>query len=680
MKTSKALKRAGIVLLLLTVFAFACKQPNDEPNNGPGNEDIKISSIALGADFELEIDGEYTIVPAIEPEDAANQSIIWVSDDPDVATVNEDGLVTAVSAGTATITAAAQDGSGISGSVTVEVKGIPPKPVTSITINTEDLSIQEGTYKYLTVTVLPEDAGNKNIIWSSDNPDVARVVLLSGGSATYLLRAFLVGTAIITATAVDGSGVSDSFTVTVIPKLAETLTINSANFTLPVGWNKTLTVTITPANANQGVNWASTNPNVATVNSNGVVTGIATGTAAITAAAVDGSGKFHSVTVTVTTSMTPQEIFSSLKGQSVTTNGWADRANSGTGLKYANPANLTLIDDASYPNPVNKRTAFTTAINSDSAKFIIVSGDIDLSDGKINDNDKSFFDQFNPTAPYARVNGDIRFNMGSNTTLIGINNARLMFGGINISSKTNVIIRNITFYDAHGSTANDTTKPGQSESKASIDALTVQGTSDGVWVDHCKFTDGACNDMIRNYNHDGAFDIPRGKNITVSWCEFTNHDKVMLVAGSDSEDNAIVDRRQITLHHNYFHHTTQRMPRTRGTQMHVYNNYYDNIGVSGNSGYALGPGVNAHFIVENNYFGTFFSSSTNVIEYYDSWENAKYPAIVWSAENNKAVPRSPRDNGNSKPWNPAYSYTLEPYAGLPTSVPAGAGPILVVFP
>jgi len=360
----------------------------------------------------------------------------------------------------------------------------------------------------------------------------------------------------------------------------------------------------------------------------------------------------------------PQEIFTALKGTKAVTCGWADMTNDGEGLFYAEPENVILIEG---PSTAAKRAAFTSAINNEDPKFIIVSGDIDLCDGRINDNDKSYFEQFSDTPPYARVNADIRFNMGSNTTLIGVNNARIMFGGININNKSNIIIRNITFYDAHGSTANDTSKPGYAESKASIDALTVQGTSNGVWVDHCAFTDGTCNDMIRNYNHDGAFDIPRGKNITVSWCAFTNHDKVMLVAGNDTLTE-VLDR-QITLHHNYFHGVTQRMPRTRGAQMHVYNNYYDDIGVEGNSGYCLGPGVNAHFIVENNFFGALYGGDNKITSYYDS---AAHRALVYAAGNNKNINPTATD----KPWIPAYVYSLDDAQTLPESVSAGAGATL----
>ena len=461
----------------------------------------------------------------------------------------------------------------------------------------------------------------------------------------------------------------------IAPVLVTSISIHGGDFSLPAGEERRLSAAVLPDNAaEKGLVWSSGNEAAATVNQSGLVSARAAGTAHITANAVDNSGASGTVTVTVTEasgSMTPEEIFAALKGKQITTNGWADRANSGAGLSYASPAAFTLIDDEAYPDAQDKLTAFTTAVNSDAQAFIIVSGDIDLSGEKITDSDHSYFDEFDP-ATHKRLHADITLNIGSNTTIIGVNNARFKFGGIRINNKNNIIIRNVTFWDAHGSTEYDTGSAGYSDSKASIDALVVQGSSNGVWVDHCLFTDGACSDMTRNYNHDGSFDIPQGKNITVSWCEFTNHDKVMLVAGSDSL--TAVEDRQITLHHNYFHGATQRMPRTRGTQMHIYNNYYNNIGVSGNSGYCMGPGVNAHFIVENNYFGAFISGNTKIVDYYDS---AAYPALVYVSGNNKSIAKSSHDaGGGDKPWQPVYSYTLEPNAGLPQSIPAGAGPKL----
>ena len=371
-------------------------------------------------------------------------------------------------------------------------------------------------------------------------------------------------------------------------------------------------------------------------------------------------------------SLSPQEIFNSLKGRKITTNGWADIANDGAGLSYTNPENFILIDDAAFPAAIDKRAAFTDAIALDSEKFIIVSGDIDLSDGRISDDDKSYFDQFEEEPPYRRKNADINFRIGSNTVIIGINNARLMFGGFFIIDKKNVIIRNVTFYDAHGSTRNDTGREGYEDSKADIDALVVRGSAEGIWVNHCKFTDGVCSDMARNYNHDGAFDIVKGKYITVSWCEFTNHDKVMLVANSDSAENAIAEDRQITLHHNYFHYNTQRMPRTRGTQMHIYNNYYDNIGADGNGGSFMGPGWGAQFIVENNFFGN-KAYGEKTIEWFSAPD--EYRAKFFYTGNNRAdddIAWWGRESDSARPWQPAYEYALEPYEGLPESVSANA--------
>jgi pectate lyase len=467
---------------------------------------------------------------------------------------------------------------------------------------------------------------------------------------------------------------------TIVPVSA--IAINGGDITIAKdGDTKELFVTITPSNATeQRVTWTSSDENVATVDQKGLLTARTAGTTTVTARAIDGSGKTASVKVTVENLppavMTPQDIFAELKGKRVITNGWADLYN-GQGLSYTNPSSLTLINDKTHPNAISKREAFTTAINSNMAKFIIISGDIDLSDGKISDNDKSYFDQFEGTSPYKRINGDISFPVGSNTTIIGIDDARIMFGGLSIQDRENIIIRNITFWDAHGSTEQDTQQVP--DSKASATALQVGTSSNGhgvrgLWVDHCKFTDGTCSDLIRNVNHDGAFDIRHGTFITVSWTEFTNHDKVMLVGSGDSAPYLDPLLRQITLHHNYFHGVTQRMPRTRGAQVHIYNNCYNNIGTQGNNGTFMGPGVNAQFIVENNFFGT-KSGGTNSKQI-DWMDNGTNPAQVYYAGNNKQDLAFWVKASAAKPWTITYEYTLEPNAELLQSIPAKAGTTL----
>ncbi|MCR5725358.1 MAG: polysaccharide lyase family 1 protein [Treponema sp.] len=369
-------------------------------------------------------------------------------------------------------------------------------------------------------------------------------------------------------------------------------------------------------------------------------------------------------------------------GLPVTTYGWADKA----ALKYASPKKITYIDDAAYPDMNKKSQAFIKAIGSSSAAFIVVSGDVDLSGGKVTDKDHSYFDAFDK-ASHQRLHEDIVYPVMSNKTIIGVNKARIMYGGLTIRNVQNVIIRNIEFWDAHGSTEYDTSASGHESSKASIDNVVIRD-SKGVWIDHCTFSDGVCNDMTRNYNHDGLLDIPAGQYVTVSYCDFHNHDKVMLVgSGEKALDPA---ERSITLHHNYFHGTTQRTPRTRGTFMHIYNNVYDNIGVSGNSGYCLGPGTGAQFIVENNYFGSRLGA---IVDFYDKSADSKATLKLYYAGNNEDLTKASAKLSNSKvkrpleeylvaekPWSISYEYTMQPWNEAKDSVleNAGAGKTIVV--
>lgn len=315
------------------------------------------------------------------------------------------------------------------------------------------------------------------------------------------------------------------------------------------------------------------------------------------------------------------------------TNGWADLGK----ISY-NTKKVRVIDDATYPDPIKKRKAFTEAIYA-SKTLVILSGDVNLSDGKVTDQDKSYFDKFSPS-DHKRINADFMYTISPNTTIIGKDNARIMFGGLAFPTGGNLIIRNVTFYDAHGSTEIDTKH--DEDSKASCDAFVIgdkkMDTPSGIWIDHCTFTDGTCDDMIRNFNHDGLIDIPFGKNITISYCEFTNHDKVMLVASADSYTEQT--DRQITLHHNYFHHVTQRNPRSRGCQIHIYNNVYDDIGVPKNTGYMFGPGIGSNYIIENNYLGSHLSSMAG---FYDKSKSPKDSTFARIYQSGNSVEMTAKD-------------------------------------
>jgi uncharacterized protein YjdB len=229
------------------------------------------------------------LTATIAPSDATNPNVAWSSSAPGVATVNAStGVVTGVSAGSATITATTADGGKTSFS-TITVSTVP---VTSVLVSPNSTSVNIGATTTLTATIAPSDATNKTVLWTTSAPAVATV---SGGVVTGVTA----GTATITATSQDGSFASSSaITVTTIPVTGVTVTPNPA--TVVAGSYITLTATVAPSNAiNKTVTWSTSNNAVAIVSpTTGVVTGMAAGTATITATTQDG-GFTSSSTVTV---------------------------------------------------------------------------------------------------------------------------------------------------------------------------------------------------------------------------------------------------------------------------------------------------------------------------------------------------------------------------------------------
>jgi len=136
----------------------------------------------------------------VEPANAANKTVTWSSDNSAVATVDNDGIVTAVAAGTATITVTTQDGNK---TATCEVTVTPPViNVTNVTLNKSDLSLIIGGTEQLTATIEPDNATDKMVTWSSSNTAVATV------DNDGIVTAVAAGIAIITVTTQDGDKIA----------------------------------------------------------------------------------------------------------------------------------------------------------------------------------------------------------------------------------------------------------------------------------------------------------------------------------------------------------------------------------------------------------------------------------------------------------------------------------------
>lgn len=173
-------------------------------------------------------------------------------------------------------------------------------PVQSVSLDRNTASVVVGASFRLTATINPTSATNKTITWSSSNTYVATV------STSGLVTANAAGTATITVITADGAKTA-TCTVTVtaatVPVTSVSLNRNSAS--LVEGSTLQLSATVSPSNAtNKTVNWSSSNTSVATVNSSGLVTAKAAGTAIITVSTADGA-KTATCTVAVTAATVP---------------------------------------------------------------------------------------------------------------------------------------------------------------------------------------------------------------------------------------------------------------------------------------------------------------------------------------------------------------------------------------
>ena len=186
-------------------------------------QDIKVSSIYVTGNTILTRVGQREKLDVtITPSNATNQKLRWSNSNMDVVSIDANGYITAKKNGTAVITATATDGSGVSGNCPVYVTITEGNKVQSITLSQSSATLtKKGQQVPLTATVLPADAKEKYLSWSTDNASVATV---DSGIVTAVGN----GTATITAAATDGSVVYATCKVTVkisIDDMAETISI-----------------------------------------------------------------------------------------------------------------------------------------------------------------------------------------------------------------------------------------------------------------------------------------------------------------------------------------------------------------------------------------------------------------------------------------------------------------------
>lgn len=217
------------------------------------------------------------LVATVSPEDATDKKVTWESSNNSVAKVTSDGTVSAVSKGTAKITAKTSNGKTATCDVTVK------QPITGITLNKKSLELERGEKTKVTATIAPSNAdGDKTVKWSSNKTSVATVS--SDGTITAVAK----GNATITATTSNGKTATCSVTVGV-PLKSISFENGVKEKTLNKGENFNLKVIYNPedTDASKTITWSSTDTSVAKVE-NGKVTAVGIGETTITATASNG--------------------------------------------------------------------------------------------------------------------------------------------------------------------------------------------------------------------------------------------------------------------------------------------------------------------------------------------------------------------------------------------------------
>lgn len=262
-------------------------------------DDIKsvaVDSVSFNkVNIMLNVGDSETLVATVLPSDATDKTLVWLSSNPSVATV-ADGIVNAVGEGSAIITAGSVNGKVATCTVSVTAP-VVDTPVQSIMLNKDTLTLNVDESYTLIATIMPENATDKTVSWTSSNPSV---VTVDDG----VLEAVGEGSAQITVRGANGKNAVCTVTVTrpVVDIEVEGIILNKTELSMDVSNSETLVATVAPENAtDKTIIWISSDTSVATV-SDGVVTALRNGTATITA--TTSNGKSATCTVTVQTPIT----------------------------------------------------------------------------------------------------------------------------------------------------------------------------------------------------------------------------------------------------------------------------------------------------------------------------------------------------------------------------------------
>lgn len=243
---------------------------------------VPVTDISLNkTELSLYLNDTETLKATVHPDNATNKELLWISENPDIVSVDALGNLHALKEGETIITVKAKNYD-ISTSCHVTVD-IPLIKVTSISLDKEEVSMSIGEKVKLKATIKPDNASNKEVIWKSLNDNIAAVTQEGEVSA---IKA---GSTIIEVVSQDSNYSAKCF-ISVTDNIVHvtSLSFNKEFLSLRLGESERLQVSIKPNNAtNQNVLWSSSNDAIASVDNNGNVHALSAGSATIIGKSAD---------------------------------------------------------------------------------------------------------------------------------------------------------------------------------------------------------------------------------------------------------------------------------------------------------------------------------------------------------------------------------------------------------
>lgn len=430
---------------------------------------VEITDVQLNKKtLSLLVGAKETLISTVLPDNATDKSVTWTSSNPEVVTVSSTGEVSAIKAGTATITVAAIDNKAKLAICIVTITN-PKVEVAEVKLNKPTLSLVVGTKETLVSTVLPDNAPDKSVTWTSNNTNVATV------SAEGEVVAVSAGTAKITVISVSDQTKSATCEVTVTAEMVAVteVKLNKQTLALIVGAKEALTSTVLPNNAtDKSVTWKSSNQAVATVSTDGEIVAISAGTATITMTSVSDKTKSATCEVTVTNAVIAvTEVKLNKSTISLTTG-----------------AKETLVSTVLPNNATDKSVTWKSSneavatVSSTGEVSAISVGNATITATSVSDNTKTATCTITVTKPTVAV------------TLVGINNKPL---SLLIGGKATLLVsvlpdnatdKSVTWTSNNTSVATVSQTGEVTAVGTGFATITVTSVSDNTKTDECKVT------------------------------------------------------------------------------------------------------------------------------------------------------------------------------------------------